>query len=233
MQLAEFDKFADEYEAMHARNIAITGESTQFFAKYKIADVRKWASEFHLSASTILDFGSGTGNSIPYWKNYFPTSRLLCSDVSQKSLDVAGQRFGGGYEAVLIDGQTIPLADGSCDLAFTACVFHHIDHGEHQHWLGEIRRVTKPGGMFVLFEHNPLNPLTVRAVNTCPFDENAHLIKAGIMRQRALAAGWSDVEVRYRIFFPGALAALRRFEPALRGIPFGAQYALIAHRAAS
>ena len=44
----------------------------------------------------------------------------------------------------------------------------------------ELKRVLRAGGACVIFEHNPLNPLTVQAVNTCPFDENAVLIKAPI-----------------------------------------------------
>jgi len=35
MDRAEFDKFADEYYALHAANIAMTGESPEYFADYK------------------------------------------------------------------------------------------------------------------------------------------------------------------------------------------------------
>ena len=39
MNRAEFDRFADEYEALHAQNIAVTGETPDYFAEYKIRDV--------------------------------------------------------------------------------------------------------------------------------------------------------------------------------------------------
>jgi hypothetical protein len=76
--------------------------------------------------------------------------------------------------------------------AFSACVFHHIPHGEHWGWLRELYRVVRPGGLLSVFEHNPLNPLTLHAVNTCPFDLNARLIQAGQLARQCRAAGWSS-----------------------------------------
>ncbi|MEM0944235.1 MAG: class I SAM-dependent methyltransferase, partial [Pseudomonadota bacterium] len=82
----------------------------------------------------------------------------------------------------------------------------------------------KPGGLFFVFEHNPWNPLTVHAVNNCPFDENAVLIPAPVMRGRVREAGWRDVALSYRVFFPGPLAALRPPERGMTWLPIGAQY---------
>ena len=39
MDEVEFDKFADEYRAMHAANIRITGEDPEYFAEYKVVDI--------------------------------------------------------------------------------------------------------------------------------------------------------------------------------------------------
>jgi hypothetical protein len=82
----------------------------------------------------------------------------------------------------------------------------------------------KPGGTAVIFEHNPLNPLTVHAVNTCPFDENAELIRGPSLRKEMQKAGFQNVGLRYRLFLPGALRALRPLERWLYGCPLGAQY---------
>ena len=105
-------------------------------------------------------------------------------------------------------------------------MFHHIDHAEHVAKLREIRRVLADGGWLFVFEHNPWNPLTRRAVRDCPFDENAHLMTAGTLRQRALEAGFSSAKVRYRIFFPAPLARLRPLEKLLTWLPLGAQYSV-------
>lgn len=229
MEQAEFDRFADAYAAQHAENIAITGEGPEYFAEYKVADMAKHAKLHSLDPKTILDFGAGIGNSVPYFTRYFPKSKQIAADVSSKSLEILRTRFKGAAETVLITDR-IPLPDESVDYAFTACVFHHIPEKEHLHWLTEVRRVVRPGGMFVLFEHNPLNPLTVRAVNTCPFDENAVLIRSHEMRKRFIGAGWQSPRKEFRIFFPAFLKQMRPIEPGLKWLPFGGQYSLRAVR---
>ena len=78
--------------------------------------------------------------------------------------------------------------------------------------------------MAIIFERNPLDPRTVRAVNSCPFDENAILIPAKIMRDRMIAAGHAAGRIRYRIFFPRALGVLRPLELLMTWLPLGAQY---------
>lgn len=224
---AEFDLLADEYRDQHAANVAITGEGPEYFAEYKIADLANLVHAEQFGAARILDFGCGIGNSVPYFRKYFEPSELYCGDVSARSIEIAQTRFQGHEQYVLID-RHIPLPSHSCDIVFSACVFHHIPHKEHTHWLAELRRVTKPGGLLAIYEHNPLNPLTVRAVNTCPLDVNAKLIRAGVMRQRAITSGWTNAQVAYRLFFPSLLKSLRPIERHLGWLGLGAQYRMAA-----
>lgn len=226
---AEFDLLADEYHVLHHENIAITGESPEYFSEYKIADLADFLNRLKLPTMNILDFGSGIGNSLPYFRKFFPGSKISCADVSARSIEIAQSRFPGQENYVQID-KNIPLPAASQDVAFSACVFHHIPHEEHLHWLAELRRITKPGGVLIIYEHNPLNPLTVRAVNTCPLDVNARLIRSGTMRKRALAGGWECARVDYKLFFPAILAALRPMERHLEWLPLGAQYRMIARK---
>ncbi len=93
----------------------------------------------------------------------------------------------------------------------------------------ELRQTLAPGGALVIFEHNPVNPVTQHIVATCEFDENAVLIPAGILRHRQLDAGFARVEIAYTGFFPAALRALRPLEPVLKHLPIGAQYYTLAH----
>ena len=39
MNRAEFDPFADEYQAMHRSNISASGEGPEYFAEYKMRDL--------------------------------------------------------------------------------------------------------------------------------------------------------------------------------------------------
>ena len=228
MELAEFDQFADEYDNMHAANIAITGERPDFFSEYKIRILKDDVAKLPATAQSIIDFGAGIGNSVPFFRRYIPNAALTCADVSQKSLDIANKRFPGAMAPALIQNEKLDSPDDSYDAAFSACVFHHIPHEEHGHWFQELRRVVKPAGMIAIFEHNPLNPLTVHAVNTCPFDANARLIRAAQLRRSLTEAGWRNATIRYHIFFPRALAALRVLEPSMTWLPLGAQYSAVA-----
>lgn len=224
MNASEFDKFADEYKSLHANNIRASGESPAYFARYKVQDVAQVLGGQSQQALRVLDFGAGVGTSIPYFRELLAHVQLTCLDVSRKSLDVGQQQYSGQADFVLFDGKTIPFPDNSFDLTFAACVFHHIEHAQHLALLNELRRVLRPRGWVIIFEHNPLNPLTVHAVNTCPFDENAVLIKAGHLVRTLEQAGFRQLERRYRIFFPKSLSFLRFLEPYLTWLPLGAQY---------
>jgi SAM-dependent methyltransferase len=227
MNEAEFDKFADEYHASLTTGVAISGESPEYFSEYKIADIARecQAESMSLDASVqILDFGAGIGNSVPYVRKHFASAQLTCLDLSQRSLDVAQQRFAGQADYVSFDGASIPFTDNHFDIAYAMCVFHHIPHADHVTLLKELHRVIKPGGSLFIFEHNPFNPLTVRVVNTCPFDENAHLIRGTVLKQRMLDGGFARVSAKYRVFFPHVLRALRPLEAALAWLPLGGQY---------
>lgn len=233
MDEAEFDQFADEYEAMHKASIAISGETPDFFAEYKIQDiVREY--ERHsgpVSASTrVLDFGSGNGGSVPFVRKHLPQAQLTCVDVSRRSLALAEKRFPSLAEFVHFGGAHIPFSAEHFDIVFAACVFHHIDHAEHVSLLKELRRVIRPGGSLFVYEHNPYNPLTVRIVNSCPFDKNARLIRGSVMKQRLVEAGFTGARIRYRIFFPHALRIMRPMEAALTWLPLGGQYYALAQK---
>jgi SAM-dependent methyltransferase len=230
MDVAEFDRFADEYLATHAKNIAVSGESPEYFARYKIDEIRRvWRARGTPDPATILDFGSGIGASVPHLRHNFPAAEIIATDVSRRSLEIAAHRHPGEARFELYAGSGPPAPPASVDLAFSACVFHHIEAQEHVGLLSALHGALRPGGALVIFEHNPLNPVTQHIVATCPFDENAVLIPAGVLRRRLNAAGFSKVEIAYTGFFPAPLKALRPLEPMLRGLPIGAQYYALAH----
>jgi ubiquinone/menaquinone biosynthesis C-methylase UbiE len=228
MDKAEFDKFADEYRAMHREGIRMSGEEPEYFAEYKVADIAKEFARLQPGRPSgglkILDFGAGIGGSVPHVANYFKGSSLTCIDPSERSLAIAKDRFPNDASYQAFDGKAIPFANETFDIAYAMCVFHHIDASEHVGHLRELRRVVKPGGLVFIFEHNPYNPLTVHVVNSCPFDENAVLISGRQLLGRLSQAGFAGSVLRYRIFFPNILRAMRPLEPVLRSLPLGAQY---------
>lgn len=226
-QSAEFDAYAEEYRRMLDEAVEGSGDNSAYFAEYKIKDIfsdRERRQKDSGTELTCIDFGAGIGSSEPYLRKYFPKSRIIALDVSEKSIEINSSANGDIAEYHLYDGTNIQLEDNSVDFVIAACVFHHIEHDHHVALLKEIRRILKPAGDLYVFEHNPWNPLTLRIVNTCEFDENAELIIAPEMKRRFKAAGFLTAGPIYRYFFPAQLKFLRPLERLFRWLPIGGQY---------
>jgi ubiquinone/menaquinone biosynthesis C-methylase UbiE len=231
---AEFDPYASDYEALLNTSIAASGESAGYFAEYKIKDLAKLCETVRPERPQgieLLDFGAGTGSSIPYVKKHLPRARLTCCDVSSESLAVAKERYGEAAQFVLSENGKIPAENGAFDAVFASCVFHHVLPSEQPRVFEELWRVLRAGGLIFIYEHNPWNPLVVRVVRSCPFDENAILIPANVLCRRLRDARFERVMTRYRVFFPGFLRSLRVMEDYLGWLPVGAQYYCVARKA--
>lgn len=226
MTEAEFDIYADEYYQQLKSSIGKSGEDPEFFAEYKVKDTLSVCEKEKISPKVIFDFGAGIGNSIPWFRKYFPTSELICADISAKSMDVSKMRFPGNEIYLKISESGIDLPNNSVDVVFCTCVFHHIDENQHVFWLNELNRILKKDGLIIIFEHNPYNPLTVSTVKHCPFDVNAKIIKAKKFKNTFALAEINNTKSVYRIFFPKFLSFLRPIEKFMKKLPLGAQYYL-------
>ena len=218
-----FDQYAGKYDNLHRDSIRASGEEPEYFAAYKADYVRRmvpggWAG------LRILDFGCGIGNGIPHLATRFPGSELTGVDVSGDSIAMA-REANPHARFERIEGARLPLPDASADIAVAACVFHHIPPPERAQWIAELHRVLAPGGRLVVFEHNPLNPVTQRVVAACEFDDDAILLPRGETVGLMRGAGFEGVDVDYIVFFPRVLSALRPMERHLAWLPAGAQYA--------
>ena len=209
MQQSEFDKFADEYATTLTQVLSVSGEAPAYFAQYKVQALPRLGVQVQAAFTpVVVDFGGGVGQSSPYLGQTFPSAHIVCADVSARSLAVGRQHFADQASFVRFDGRRLPFADDSVDLVFSACVFHHIEPVYHARLFCEIARVLKPTGAFAVFEHNPLNPLTRRVVNQCPFDANAELLCASALRAALVRQGFG-CQVAYHLFFPRMLRWLR------------------------
>ena len=224
MNETEFDQFADEYEASLSKVVRLSGEAPDYFASQKVAEIARVVRSAQQKPRMILDFGAGVGSSLPHFEHHFPMAKIICAEVSARSLAVARKRFANRATFTQIDDTNLPVADNTADLLFAACVFHHIPHNEHLDWVQQLYRVAQPGARLFIFEHNPYNPLTRKTVNACEFDANAKLVRPAKLANTIRSAGWQDVRCNYTLFFPALLAKLRVLEPALRWLPLGAQY---------
>ena len=110
------------------------------------------------------------------------------------------------------------------DLVLASCVFHHIPPQDRQTAIRYCQSRLKKNGHFIIFEHNPINPVTRRLVRNCPFDADAVLLSMRETVARMRKEHLKVDEASYCLFFPRPLAALRPFEKYLRWLPMGGQY---------
>jgi SAM-dependent methyltransferase len=157
-------------------------------------------------------------------RTYFAQAELMGVDVFEESLNFARSCYGNIAQFFMLTGGDLPTEVCALDAAYAMCVFHHIDETMHVDLLSKVRSRLKTEGLLMVYKHNPFNPLTVRVVNNCPFDENAKLIQASLLAKRCQEAGFRNVRVKYRVFFPGFLKGLRLSERLLTWLPLGGQY---------
>ncbi len=213
MSEPHFEQFGDVYREEVQRVVAFSGQDVDFFAQAKadaiLEVVRARLGEpRELSA---LDVGCGVGLTDRFVAPEFRSlagvdiSSAMVERAAEANPDVAYLRY---------DGSTLPYDDASFDVVFTICVLHHVPPSSWESFARQLFRVTRPGGLLIVGEHNPKNPATRVVVSRCP------------RRARALlgVAGFADVTTHYILFFPWRGRALRSVERRLRALPAGAQY---------
>lgn len=150
-------------------------------------------------------------------------TNLSGCDVSEDSIEVA-KNNNPTVEYKTYNGETLPFEDNTFDVVFTINVMHHVPPESWDRFLSECKRVLKKGGRFIVFEHNPLNPLTLKAVKACPFDKDAVLLKMDHMKELVSKSTLSVRSSSYIIFFPFKGKVFRLIEKLLFWLPLGAQY---------
>lgn len=223
----DFDRYEERYDELVARSIAFSGRGHAFFveakARHLLDVVRRHLGD--PASLALLDVGCGHGL---VHRHLGAFGRVEGVDASPAMIERA--RLGNpAIRYTTGDATSLPFDAGVFDVVFAVGLLHHLEPGLRDESLREMRRVARPGGLVVLFEHNPLNPLTRLAVERCEFDEGVVLLGPREVVRRAHAAGLAPVERRYILFFPWDVSLLRGFERALRRLPFGAQYYVAAH----
>lgn len=221
-----FDRDRESYRDAVNSSIGFSGADVDFFARLKADDLVGSLQRRIGSAreARMLDVGCGPGVTDTYLADR--VRELHGVDVSQDALAAAAAANPGvGYHHY--DGAALPFADEAFDATFTICVLHHVGATERPGLVREMRRVTRPGGVVAIYEHNPLNPLTRVAVARCEFDEDAVLLRRGEAARLLEEAGATVVESRYIAFFPWQANVLRAVERRLGRLPLGGQYAVV------
>jgi SAM-dependent methyltransferase len=227
-QVAEdFDRLTEDYEREINEAIGFAGMEHTFFIDVKRNHLVRLAAERFgdVSRLDVLDLGCGLGAYHSGLEGVFHELHGL--DVSAKSVELAAQKHPFAKYASF-DGVRMPYPDNHFDMVFTICVMHHVPPAQWEGFVAEMKRVLKPSGLALVFEHNPYNPATQYIVRSCPIDKDAVLLTPGKLRGLFSGAGLRDVSTRTILSVPPKGSLLAALDSLLGILPFGAQYYLSA-----
>jgi ubiquinone/menaquinone biosynthesis C-methylase UbiE len=219
----EFDQYRDSYDDAVNQAIAFSGQKVESFTRAKAHDLlRTIASHFDSSRRlSLLDVGCGIGNYHPFLTPV--VDAVSGVDLSRACITKAQERNPAVSYSVY-DGDRLPYPDGQFDVTFCICVLHHVPPDRWQQFVNEMRRVTRAGGLIVVYEHNPKNPLTRKVVRDCDFDRDAVLLTMAQTRGLLAGAGCAGVETSSILTLPPMAAFIEKLDTLFARLPFGSQY---------
>jgi SAM-dependent methyltransferase len=226
-QGALFDR-SEEYEAMLARGLRLSGEDRHYFIAGRLEALRALLGA-GFRPRAILDFGCGIGDTAARLAALYPEAEVTGVDAARAAVLHARRAHGG--PRMRFETLDAFRATGRYDLCYSNGVFHHIAPAGRLGAARLVRDALAPGGRFALMENNPWNPGTRWVMRRIPFDRDA--VPLAPPRARALLrdAGFAEcLPARFLFFFPRALAWLRFAERRLARVPLGAQYCVLARR---
>lgn len=219
-----FDDYIENYNTLLRESTNFFSESEVYFAKYKVDILSR---ESPHPVKRLLEYGCGIGRNIPFLRAAFPGAIISGSDISEASLEIASKENPG--VEFFKEGSKCD-EDNLYEVIFVAGVFHHIPLKERADVMKVLFGRLAPGGILMIFEHNPFNPITKKIVNNCPYDEDAVLLRPSELKDLLRGAGFYSFARSYCLFFPPSLSVLLSLESKLGWLPLGGQYWIKATR---
>jgi SAM-dependent methyltransferase len=137
---------------------------------------------------TVIDVGCGTGRALPPLRAAVgQDGTVVAVDLTPEMLLAAGlAATAAGAVRVIADARVLPFAGQSADAIFAAGLVNHLP--DTAAGLCELARVTRPGGVLVLFHPSGRAALAARHGHSVSHDEP---LAEGPLRRSTAASGWT------------------------------------------
>ncbi len=124
-------------------------QGAEIYVMFDLA-CRKHLGKSIENCGRVLDFGCGIGRILQYFKN---KDALSACDVLGPAIDYIHKAFPAvhAYRNELLP--ELRYAAESFDLVYSFSVFSHLDRETEDIWLAELKRVGKPGCLYLLTVH--------------------------------------------------------------------------------
>jgi ubiquinone/menaquinone biosynthesis C-methylase UbiE len=135
-----------------------------------------------------VDAGCGTGRALPALRDAVgPDGTVIGLELTPEMIAEARAKGWAKGSSLLIeaDARRLPLATGAVDALFAAGLVNHLP--DPAAGLGELARVTRPGGLLIIFHPVGRATLAARHGRTISPDE---ILSPDPLRRETARAGW-------------------------------------------
>ena len=118
----------------------------------KLWEELRFLEKYVADSERVLDLGCGNGRLYELFRK--KNVDYYGIDISEKLIEIAKKRYPQA-KFWAVDALNLPFFDNFFDKVISIAVFHHVPSKElRARFLGEVKRVLKPGGTFILIVWN-------------------------------------------------------------------------------
>lgn len=146
-----YDNMAEGYD--RGRNVS---EPAPFINRMEIKVIAEWVCDGR--ESLVLDVPCGTGRLTVILAQL--SERVIAADISTGMIAVANEKIRSeginNVDILRINSRRLPFPGNTFDIVLCVNFFHLIPNNEKRIFMGEFRRILKPGGRLILENVSPV-----------------------------------------------------------------------------